>query len=142
MKILSVVSVTVDKQYGYGYLKEIVVRRADQKLYTFMEDDFPRLHLNDIEDMLLLLFQNKIFNLEGNVIVDLAVALRMYTHRIVGYNKAMDRRKWTETDKRRTRIMIKQIDEQMLERRIMKSLEKFVGGREYGTDVRLLQQTI
>ncbi|GKC90671.1 hypothetical protein Tco_1151320, partial [Tanacetum coccineum] len=54
MRILSVTSVTVDKWYGYGYLKEIVVRRVDRKLYMFMEGDFPRLHLNEIEDMLLL----------------------------------------------------------------------------------------
>ncbi|GJU44749.1 hypothetical protein Tco_1202015 [Tanacetum coccineum] len=29
MKVLSVVSVKVDKQYGYGYLEEIFVRRVD-----------------------------------------------------------------------------------------------------------------
>nr|GEU68672.1 hypothetical protein [Tanacetum cinerariifolium] len=34
MKILSVVSVKVDKQFRYGYLQEKVVRRADQKLYV------------------------------------------------------------------------------------------------------------
>ncbi|GKE79936.1 hypothetical protein Tco_1549936 [Tanacetum coccineum] len=54
MKIISVIRVKVDKQFGYSYLEEIVVRRADQKEYTFKEGDFPRLHLNDIEDMLLL----------------------------------------------------------------------------------------
>ncbi|GJX09811.1 hypothetical protein Tco_0199670 [Tanacetum coccineum] len=75
MKILSVVSVKVDKQFGYGYLQEIVVRRADWKLYTFKEGDFPKLHLNDIEDMLLLHVQNKLFNLDGDDVVDLAVAL-------------------------------------------------------------------
>nr|GEX82269.1 hypothetical protein [Tanacetum cinerariifolium] len=32
MKILSVVGVKVNKWFGYGYLEEIVVRRADQKL--------------------------------------------------------------------------------------------------------------
>ncbi|GKA88641.1 hypothetical protein Tco_0810405 [Tanacetum coccineum] len=32
LQILSVVSVTVDKQFGYGYLEEIVVRRAYRKL--------------------------------------------------------------------------------------------------------------
>ncbi|GJY55374.1 hypothetical protein Tco_0454489 [Tanacetum coccineum] len=83
MKILSVVSLKVDKQFGYGYLKEIVVRRVDQKLYTFKEGDFPRLHLNDTKDMLLLHVQNKLFNLEGDEIVDLAVALHMFTRRIV-----------------------------------------------------------
>ncbi|GJT13713.1 hypothetical protein Tco_0860755 [Tanacetum coccineum] len=40
-----------------------------------MEGDFPRLHLNDIEDMLLLVIQNRLNNLKGNVIVNLAVAL-------------------------------------------------------------------
>ncbi|GKB11881.1 hypothetical protein Tco_0845804, partial [Tanacetum coccineum] len=83
MRILSVTSVTVDKWYGYGHLKEIVVRRVDQKLYKFIEGDFPRLHLNDIEDMLLLVVQNRLNNLKGDVIVDLAVTLRMYTRRVV-----------------------------------------------------------
>ncbi|GKG49417.1 hypothetical protein Tco_0515869, partial [Tanacetum coccineum] len=40
-----------------------------------MEGDFPRLHLNDIKDMLLLVVQNRLFNLDGNVIVHLAAAL-------------------------------------------------------------------
>ncbi|GKB52733.1 hypothetical protein Tco_0903486 [Tanacetum coccineum] len=83
MKILSIVSVTVDKQFGYGYLKEIMVRRAYQKLYKFMEGDFSNLHLNDIKDMLLLNVQNKLFNLEGDISVDLEAALRMYTLRII-----------------------------------------------------------
>ncbi|GJV99308.1 hypothetical protein Tco_1554560 [Tanacetum coccineum] len=43
------------------------------------EGDFSKLHLNDIEDMLLIYVQNKLFNLDGDDIVDLAVALRMFT---------------------------------------------------------------
>ncbi|GJZ25398.1 hypothetical protein Tco_0569651 [Tanacetum coccineum] len=50
---------------------EIMVRRVDQKEYTFKEGYFPRLHLNDIEDMLLLHVPNKLFNLPGNEIIDL-----------------------------------------------------------------------
>nr|GEU32884.1 hypothetical protein [Tanacetum cinerariifolium] len=50
IKILSVVSVKVDKQYGYGYSDEIVT---------------------------------KLFNLDGEDIVDLAVTLRMFTRRII-----------------------------------------------------------
>ncbi|GJZ56067.1 hypothetical protein Tco_0611260 [Tanacetum coccineum] len=83
MKILSVVSITFDKKLGYGYLKEIVVGRADQKLYTFKEGDFSRLHLNDIKDMLLLVAQNKLFNLEGDVIVFFITALKMLTRSII-----------------------------------------------------------
>ncbi|GJW79572.1 hypothetical protein Tco_0143547 [Tanacetum coccineum] len=83
LRILSVVSVQVEKLHGYGYLKEIVVRRADRKLYKLKEGDFLNLHLHDIEDMLLLQVQHKLFNLEGSDIIDLAVAQRMFTRRII-----------------------------------------------------------
>nr|GFA80402.1 hypothetical protein [Tanacetum cinerariifolium] len=46
--------VDVMKKHGYGYLQQIVVRRADNELYRFKEGDFPRLRINDIEDVLLL----------------------------------------------------------------------------------------
>nr|GEU41061.1 hypothetical protein [Tanacetum cinerariifolium] len=39
-RILSVIGVNVNKWYGYGYLEEIVVKKADKKLYTFKESDF------------------------------------------------------------------------------------------------------
>nr|GFB62855.1 hypothetical protein [Tanacetum cinerariifolium] len=41
----------------------ITVRRDDDKLYKFKECDFKRLRLQDIEDMLLLLVQEKLSNL-------------------------------------------------------------------------------
>nr|GEY74531.1 reverse transcriptase domain-containing protein [Tanacetum cinerariifolium] len=37
-RILNVISVKVNKWYGYGHLEEIVVKRADQQLYTFKID--------------------------------------------------------------------------------------------------------
>ncbi|GKB39665.1 putative disease resistance RPP13-like protein 1 [Tanacetum coccineum] len=83
MRILSVVNVKINKKLGYGYLEEIVVRRADKKLYTFKEGDFKNLHLNHIEDMLILHVQNRLSNLEGNDVVDLVVALRMFTRILV-----------------------------------------------------------
>ncbi|GKC34392.1 hypothetical protein Tco_1046776 [Tanacetum coccineum] len=45
---------TVDRRYGYEYLKEIMVKRADQKEYMFTQADFPRLNQNDTEDLYLL----------------------------------------------------------------------------------------
>ncbi|GJS32592.1 hypothetical protein Tco_0530974 [Tanacetum coccineum] len=83
LKILSVIRISVDKQFGYGYLKEIIVRRAAQKEYTFREADFSRLHLNDIEDMFLLYVQHKLHNLTGDDIVDLMISLRMFTESII-----------------------------------------------------------
>ncbi|GJY14458.1 hypothetical protein Tco_0384880 [Tanacetum coccineum] len=60
----------------------------------------------------------------------------------LGYNSAIRRRLWNILDQQRTRIMIKAINQKLLDRRIMRSLEKFIGGREYGEDLRLLQRTI
>ncbi|GJY73989.1 hypothetical protein Tco_0478420 [Tanacetum coccineum] len=51
--------------------------RSDQQLYMFKYGDFVDLHLNDIEDMLLLAVQHKLFHLHGSVIVDFIVALQI-----------------------------------------------------------------
>ncbi|GKC93881.1 hypothetical protein Tco_1159323 [Tanacetum coccineum] len=77
------VGVKVKKLHGYGHLEEIVVRRADRQLYKFKEGDFIDLHLNDIEDMLLLDFQHKLFQLDGSDIVDFIVALCMLTRSLI-----------------------------------------------------------
>ncbi|GJX29031.1 hypothetical protein Tco_0237110 [Tanacetum coccineum] len=184
------------KWYDYGYLEEIEVRREVQQLYKFKEGEFPRLHLHDIEDMLLLLVQKNLSNHERDVIFDVGVALRMFTRpsdiskrtpytaynnpqgiiyvdkykRIrlirsdklykfsdwtltslrsvlhdIAFNMRMDylpKRRWSNLDKQRSRIMIKAIDKLQLERRLMRSLGKFFGGREYEEDFRLLERTI
>ncbi|GJU96323.1 hypothetical protein Tco_1321079 [Tanacetum coccineum] len=81
--ILAVTQVEVMRKHRYGYLKEIVVRRADNDLYRFKEGDFPRLRINDIEDMLLLVVQNRLTNLSGDDVSDFAIALRMFTRSLV-----------------------------------------------------------
>ncbi|GJW36750.1 hypothetical protein Tco_0059670 [Tanacetum coccineum] len=124
-----------DMFHLYG---EIEVQREDQQLYKFKEGDFPRLNLRDIEDMLLLLVQNKLFNLERYVIFDLNVELQILTRRVVilkrdelykfsdrtltsirsvlhdiASNPRMDylpKRRWSTLDKQRSLIMIKAID--------------------------------
>ncbi|GJV36612.1 hypothetical protein Tco_1409089 [Tanacetum coccineum] len=129
-RILALTNVKFNKWYGYGHLEEIEVRRAYQQLYNFMEGDFLRLHLNDIKDMFLLIVQNKLINLKSDIIVDLAAALLrdtfhdMATNLRMGYDKAMPRRRWSNLDKKRSHIMVKDIDRQLLERRLMRSLEK------------------
>ncbi|GJV67202.1 hypothetical protein Tco_1482711 [Tanacetum coccineum] len=74
---LAVTHVSIMRKYGYGYLEEIVVRRADNVLYRFKEGDFPRLRINNIEDMLILVVQNRLSNLLGDDVADFAIALRM-----------------------------------------------------------------
>ncbi|GKB24038.1 hypothetical protein Tco_0863439 [Tanacetum coccineum] len=56
----------------------------------------------------------------------------------MGYTSVMPRRRWSNLDKKRSRIMIKDIDRQLLDRRLMRSLERFFGGRYYEEDPRLL----
>ncbi|GJZ03198.1 hypothetical protein Tco_0521159 [Tanacetum coccineum] len=73
----------VKKLHGYGHLEEVVVKRADRQLYKFKEGDFVDLHLNDIEDMLLLAVQHKLFHLNNSDIVDFIVALRMFTRSLI-----------------------------------------------------------
>nr|GEY97848.1 hypothetical protein [Tanacetum cinerariifolium] len=49
---------------------------------------------------------------------------------------------WRQSDKDRAAAMIQDIDKQLKTRRIMRSLEKFFGGRLDEGDFRLLQRTI
>ncbi|GJS41619.1 hypothetical protein Tco_0566662 [Tanacetum coccineum] len=55
-----------------------------------LKGDFIDLHLNDIEDMLLLAAQHKLFQLDGGDIVDLVVALRMFTRSIIIKRRVKD----------------------------------------------------
>nr|GEY18082.1 hypothetical protein [Tanacetum cinerariifolium] len=49
---------------------------------------------------------------------------------------------WRKSGKERAAAMIQAIDKQLKTRRIMRSLERFVGGRLYEGDFRMLQRTI
>ncbi|GJZ62368.1 hypothetical protein Tco_0618505 [Tanacetum coccineum] len=127
------VGVLVSRLHGYGHLEEIVVKRADHQFYKFKEGDFVDLYLNDIEDMLLLVVQHKLFHLTDSDIVDFIVALQ--------YNTEMPRRKWTAIDKKRSEPMVELIDKQMCERRIIRNLERLVGARELEMDYKLMTRT-
>ncbi|GJW05878.1 hypothetical protein Tco_1568301 [Tanacetum coccineum] len=88
--ILSVLSLKIKKLHGYGHLEEIVVRRADRQKYKFKEDDYVNLNLNYIDDMLHFIAQHKLFNLVGNDIVDLEVALRMFNRSLIIKRRVKD----------------------------------------------------
>ncbi|GJU42010.1 retrovirus-related pol polyprotein from transposon TNT 1-94 [Tanacetum coccineum] len=83
MKILSVVSLKTFSRYGYTYLKEIVLRRADYKEYKITEADFKNLHPNDFEDMYLLHLQGKLNHLSGADKVHLFNAVNLWIRNIV-----------------------------------------------------------
>nr|GEX26320.1 hypothetical protein [Tanacetum cinerariifolium] len=52
------------------------------------------------------------------------------------------KRRWSTLEKKRALYMIKDINKLLKERRMMTCLEKFIGGRLYETDLRLLQRSI
>ncbi|GKE78495.1 hypothetical protein Tco_1544615 [Tanacetum coccineum] len=89
-RILAVTRVEVMRKHGYGYLREIEVRKDDNELYTFKEGDFLRLRINDIEDMLILVVENRLTNLSGDDVSDFAITLRMFTRSMVIQKRVKD----------------------------------------------------
>ncbi|GKC45356.1 hypothetical protein Tco_1063078 [Tanacetum coccineum] len=77
IKILSVVSLKIFSRYGYTYLKEIVLRRADNQDYKISKADFKNLHPNDFEDLYLLHLQGKLNHLFGSDKVSLFNAVNL-----------------------------------------------------------------
>nr|GEU30318.1 hypothetical protein [Tanacetum cinerariifolium] len=83
MRILSVVSLQTFSRYGYTYLREIVLRRADYKEYKILKADFKNMHLNDFEDLYLLHLQGKLNHLSGADKVYLFNAVNLWIRNIV-----------------------------------------------------------
>nr|GEX56584.1 hypothetical protein [Tanacetum cinerariifolium] len=99
---------------------------------------------------------NQLTNLLEDDVADFAIALRMFTRSLVIQRllssleditknidiKYLPKRRWSTLEKKKAHYMIKYINKLLKERRMIRSLEKFVGGRLYETDLRLLQRTI
>ncbi|GJU84131.1 hypothetical protein Tco_1291677 [Tanacetum coccineum] len=83
IKILSVVSLKTFPRYGYTFLSEIVLRRADYKEYKISEADFKNLHPNDFKDLYLLHLQGKLNHLSGADKVHLFNAVNLWIRNIV-----------------------------------------------------------
>ncbi|GKG11999.1 hypothetical protein Tco_0346236, partial [Tanacetum coccineum] len=54
------------------------------------QGDFPRLRINYIEDMLILVVHNRLTNLLGNDVSDFSIALRMFTRSMVIQKRVED----------------------------------------------------
>ncbi|GJR54698.1 hypothetical protein Tco_1405219 [Tanacetum coccineum] len=90
MRILSVVSVKVFEKYGYNYLREIILRRADYQEYKISEKDFKNLHPNDFEDLFLLNIQEKLNHLPKTDKISLHTAVNMWMRNLVIRNRVGD----------------------------------------------------
>ncbi|GJW12771.1 reverse transcriptase domain-containing protein [Tanacetum coccineum] len=189
-KIIAATKIEIVEWHNYKHLAWINVRRDDDKLHKFKDDDFKRLHIQDIEDMLLLLVQgvksyqkklnlikpdtyrsdlkrreaysaysntrgfiyqnkykknrlmriDKLHKFSDGTLNDVRTALN---DRLKGIRmKYLPQTIWRQSDRDKEAAMIQEIDKQLKTRRIMWSLEKFVGERPYEGDFRLLQRTI
>ncbi|GJR19657.1 hypothetical protein Tco_0968184 [Tanacetum coccineum] len=168
-RFLAVTHVSVMRKHGYGYLEEIVVRRADNALYRFKEVesyqnkinvtkldttrlDLRKRHLytpyKDPQGFIYvneykrnrLMCSDELYKFSDDTLTRLLSSLEDITKNID--MEYLPKRRWSTLEKKRAHFMIKDINKLLKERRMMRSLEKFVGGRLYGTDLRLLQRTI
>ncbi|GJV49556.1 reverse transcriptase domain-containing protein [Tanacetum coccineum] len=156
MRILSVVSLNTYERYGYTFLKEIVLRRADYKEYKISEADFKNLHPNDFEDLYLLHLQGQLNHLSGADKVHLFNAVNLdgtlnrtmdkldhmvKDFKLFKFNPGMEKRIWSEKDRRRSKEFMEVIERRLKIRRIFRSLKSFVCGRLRDVDYRLIQRT-
>ncbi|GJX37883.1 hypothetical protein Tco_0251186 [Tanacetum coccineum] len=96
-RILSVISVKVFEKYGYNYLREIILRRADYQEYKISEKDFRNLHPNDFEDLFLLNIQEKLNHLPKTDKTSLHTAVNMWIRNLVIKNHVYKYRRCMET---------------------------------------------
>nr|GEZ14082.1 hypothetical protein [Tanacetum cinerariifolium] len=198
-RIIAVTDLKIVEWHNYKNLDWISVHCDDDKIYKFKEGDFKRLHLQDIEDMLLLLVQGKLSNLiieerftfnkrlnltkldtyrsdlkrreaytaysnprgfiyqnrdKKNRLMRIDELYKFSDRTLNDVRNALDDRLkgikmqylpttiWRKRDKDRAAAMIQAIDKMLKTRRVMRSLERFVGGRQYEGDFRMLQRTI
>nr|GEZ86284.1 hypothetical protein [Tanacetum cinerariifolium] len=89
-RIIAVTELKIMEWQDYKHLNWISVCRDDDKIHKFKEGDFKRIHLQDIEDMLLLLVQGKLSNLTVEERFAFNVSLRMFTRSIVIQRRVKD----------------------------------------------------
>ncbi|GJX27270.1 hypothetical protein Tco_0233566 [Tanacetum coccineum] len=148
--------VSYDKDAAYGI--------TNQKEYLLKEANFPRLHLNDIEDIIVLKhrvedvqlgvesYQTKLeFTMpqnnkkclmrEDDVYKFGDATIMRLNNFWLGYNEDMLTRPWSDKDPRWIESMLKVLEKTLRRRRIIRSLECFMGGRKLKTAYRLLTWT-
>ncbi|GJS17590.1 hypothetical protein Tco_0412062 [Tanacetum coccineum] len=108
MRILSVVSLKTYERYGYPFLKEIVLRRADYKEYKISEADFKNLHPNDFEDLYPLHLQGQLNHLSGDDKVHLFNAVNLWIRNIVIRKRVEDLQ--LEVKSYQTKLDLTQLD--------------------------------
>ncbi|GJR73491.1 hypothetical protein Tco_0085856 [Tanacetum coccineum] len=82
MRVLSVVRIKAYSRYGYDYLSEIVLQRADFQEHTIAEKDFKNLYPSNFEDLNLLLLQGYLDHFPGSDKRMLSTAVKLWTRNL------------------------------------------------------------
>ncbi|GKE15719.1 hypothetical protein Tco_1423296, partial [Tanacetum coccineum] len=90
MRILSVVRIKAYSRYGYDYLSEIVLRRANFQEHTIAKKDFKNLYPSDFKDLNLLLLQCNLDHLPGSDKRMLSTAVKLWTRNLVIRQRVKD----------------------------------------------------
>ncbi|GJV15549.1 hypothetical protein Tco_1360872 [Tanacetum coccineum] len=77
-----VVRIKAYSRYGYDYLSEIVLRRADFQEHTIAIKDFKNLYPSNFEDLNLLLLQGHLDHLSGSDKQMLSTAVKLWTRNL------------------------------------------------------------
>ncbi|GJY51654.1 hypothetical protein Tco_0442501 [Tanacetum coccineum] len=101
LRILSVVSLKTYSRYGYTYLREIVLRRADYKEYKILEADFKNLHpkIETIRNKMMQ--ETEVHKFSDGTLTRILEKLdyMVKDYELFKYNFGMENRIWTEDDK-------------------------------------------
>nr|GEY41919.1 hypothetical protein [Tanacetum cinerariifolium] len=127
--------VSVMRKHGYGYLEEIVVRRANKELYKFKEEMmlltsncFKNVHQKSgYSKRNRLIRSDELYKFSDGTLTRLISSLEDITKNID--MEYFPKRRWSKLEKKRAYFMINDINKLLKERKMMRSLEKFVGSR-------------
>ncbi|GJX45363.1 hypothetical protein Tco_0262039 [Tanacetum coccineum] len=117
-------SIIKTKASEYHHVKWIKDKVPRSIIY---QDEMDINHLMCIDE--LYKFSDDTLNHVRTALNDIATGIQM---------EYLPKRRWTKQDKQRARVMINVIDKKLRDRRLMRSLEKFVGGKPYRGDLWLL----
>nr|GEY06525.1 hypothetical protein [Tanacetum cinerariifolium] len=87
-----------------------------------------------------LMHLDEVYKFSDGTLTRLLTSLEDITKNI--HMRYLPKRRWSSLEKKRAHFLIKEINKLLKERRMMRSLEKFVGGRLYDSNPRLFQRTI
>ncbi|GJW77967.1 hypothetical protein Tco_0139649 [Tanacetum coccineum] len=135
-------NLTVEERLAFNvslrmFTRSIVIQRRVEDLQLGVESYQKKLNLTKPDTLMRI---DELHKFSDGTLNDVRTALN---DRLKGIRmKYLPQTIWRQSDRDKAGAMIQAIDKQLKTRRIMRSLEKFVGGRPYEGDFRLLQRTI